>query len=1167
MCGQKWFTAYCDTMTDDQRFHLEQNSKESSAIFRFGDSSPIGSQKLVHLPVTIKNKNIYLPTEVVEADIPLLVSKQTLEDGKAILDCGGRTISIYGVKQPLIITSSGHHAIPIKPHSQDLPANIVMHSITEDLDVVAVSKKLHQQFGHPSAERLKRLIKDAGEDNDDLLKTIEEVTNKCDTCKRYKIAPPKPAVTFPLATIFNQTLAMDLKVFKNHQIYFLHIIDHATRFSVASVIYTKKSDTIITNFFNKWISVFGSPMRILSDNGGEFVNKQFLDMCDNLSIEYSTTAAEAHWSNGLVEKHNDLIGVTVHKIIEDVNCSVEIALAWAVNAKNSLQNIHGFSSYQLVFGRNPNLPTVCSSNLPALEGVTESKIIADQLNALHSARQQFMKSKSSEKLRRALRSKTRANNNIRYLQGEKVFYKDEDQKRWKGSAVVIGQDGSKVLLKIPTGLKSVHSSRVILTSDAEIDRQNSETTDKEQEPSIDPGVPNTEITDKKNVDIPEDNTHPQNNDNIEEYDRSIRNFMDNLDTTEAQNKFVQIPAAHNNATPQPDVVGDQQPNNSTTNDNADDTHNDDAITHDQQNDTTHEHDQFNDGILTSQNLSHPRDLPKNHQCIQYKLKDSDDWKHCLVLGKAGKATGNNRFYLNIRNLQDNVERCVDWKNTVSEWKVIQENFPVFLASNNNPDYAEAKQAELEKWKQMNAYEVVDNIGQRYVSVRWVLGEKEKDGDIEKRARLVARGYEDDLEGAPTDSPTVNKESLRVAFSVIASMGWEINSLDIKAAFLQGKPMTREVYIKPPKEAKMKGKLWRMKQCVYGLNDASRNFYLTIKETLIDLGCSCSRLDRSIFTYHQDGLLLGLLMCHVDDFLWASTESFRETVVNKLRTIFTISSENSTLFKYLGIEIQQFDKGIVINLNNYTKEIEEIQIDSKRLANPDQPLNEAEVTTLRSTIGSLTWLSTQSRPDLAYDVCHLSTSLKDGTVNLLSQANKVIAKAKSENVYLSFPRMDLEDLSIFCYADASCGNLRDGGSQMGSVIELRSGDKSCVIDWFSKRIRRCAKSTMAAETIAMVDAVDNAIYLSELLSEIIYNRTKKIPVHAFTDNKSLFQSAQSTTAIQDRRLRIEMAIMRECVEKEDITLSWIESENQLADCLTKKGCDSRKLLARILNMTL
>ena len=54
------------------------------------------------------------------------------------------------------------------------------------------------------------------------------------------------------------------------------------------------------------------------------------------------------------------------------------------------------------------------------------------------------------------------------------------------------------------------------------------------------------------------------------------------------------------------------------------------------------------------------------------------------------------------------------------------------------------------------------------------------------------------------------------------MGWKIQSIDIKSAFLQGMPLTRNVYLKPPKEAET-DLIWKLNQAVNGLADASRHW--------------------------------------------------------------------------------------------------------------------------------------------------------------------------------------------------------------------------------------------------------------------------------------------------------------------------------------------------------
>ena len=139
--------------------------------------------------------------------------------------------------------------------------------------------------------------------------------------------------------------------------------------------------------FENWITIFGSPGKILVDNGGEFCNKEFVTFCENLNIRICTTAAESPWSNGLVERHNAVLGLTVSKTMEDAHCDLNIALAWGVSAKNALKNVHGFSRNQPVFGRNPNFPNVFDNELPALEGRTTSEIVANNLNEMHAAQQ------------------------------------------------------------------------------------------------------------------------------------------------------------------------------------------------------------------------------------------------------------------------------------------------------------------------------------------------------------------------------------------------------------------------------------------------------------------------------------------------------------------------------------------------------------------------------------------------------------------------------------------------------------------------------------------------------------------------------------------------------------------------------------------------------------
>ena len=62
----------------------------------------------------------------------------------------------------------------------------------------------------------------------------------------------------------------------------------------------------------------------------EFANQDLhlLDLCEKMNIVVKTTAAESPWSNGLVERHNAVIGENMNKTLGDTKCSLKVALTW-----------------------------------------------------------------------------------------------------------------------------------------------------------------------------------------------------------------------------------------------------------------------------------------------------------------------------------------------------------------------------------------------------------------------------------------------------------------------------------------------------------------------------------------------------------------------------------------------------------------------------------------------------------------------------------------------------------------------------------------------------------------------------------------------------------------------------------------------------------------------
>ena len=121
-------------------------------------------------------------------------------------------------------------------------------------------------------------------------------------------------------------------------------------------------------------------------------------------------------------------------------------LCWANMARNSLQMWNGFSSQQLVFGQNPNLPNIMEENLSALEVTTSSEVFEKHLNTLHDTRKEFIQTEADERIWRALHSKVRASEQI-FENGDRVFDKREGRDRWLGPGKVVFQDGKVVFVR------------------------------------------------------------------------------------------------------------------------------------------------------------------------------------------------------------------------------------------------------------------------------------------------------------------------------------------------------------------------------------------------------------------------------------------------------------------------------------------------------------------------------------------------------------------------------------------------------------------------------------------------------------------------------------------------------------------------------------------------
>ena len=300
VAGKVWVDCYVDGLSSQMQESVTYHDSINS--FKFGSGKVFPSLYRVKLPAVIGDEQIFIETDVVDSDIPMLLSKEAMKKANTRINFKDNTVNMFGYKQNVLVTSSGHYAVPLNGNREILAevlsrsAHVVLHAEALLGDKMKIAKMLHAQFSHPEPGKLIQLIKGAGKGEDrELIQNIRKISDTCKICLEYKRPCPRPVVGLPMATKFNELVAMDLKMLEGQWV--LHLIDHVTRFSAAAFVSPKKPEEIIQKNFQSWISVFGPPAKFLSDNGGEFNNGKFRELCESMNITIKTTAAESPYVN------------------------------------------------------------------------------------------------------------------------------------------------------------------------------------------------------------------------------------------------------------------------------------------------------------------------------------------------------------------------------------------------------------------------------------------------------------------------------------------------------------------------------------------------------------------------------------------------------------------------------------------------------------------------------------------------------------------------------------------------------------------------------------------------------------------------------------------------------------------------------------------------------
>ncbi|GMJ02292.1 cysteine-rich RLK (RECEPTOR-like protein kinase) 8 [Hibiscus trionum] len=451
-------------------------------------------------------------------------------------------------------------------------------------------------------------------------------------------------------------------------------------------------------------------------------------------------------------------------------------------------------------------------------------------------------------------------------------------------------------------------------------------------------------------------------------------------------------------------------------------------------------------------------------------------------------------------------------------------------------------------------------GKHPIDCKWVYRIKyNADGSFDRyKARLVAKGFIqiEGIDYVDTFSPVAKMNSFKVLLALAPVHGWHLLQLDVNNAFLNGS-LDEVVYMRlplgytPPIQGQ--NLVCKLNKSIYGLKQASRQWFAAFSSVVLQFGFTQSPFDHSLFV-KGCGDNMVVLLVYVDDIILAG-----KCLVN-LADVKTFLQQHfklkdlGTLRYFLGFEFARHSSGISVSQRRYALQLlEDTGSLAKKPADlpmvPSHKLNATEGDLLpdpqvyRRLIGRLMYL-THSRPDIAYDVHHLSQFVASLRCPHLAVVHHLLAYIKrTPALGLFFSSASTLQLSDYVDADyEACPNTRR--SVTGFCIFI--GDN--LVSWKAKKQQIVSRSSCEAEYRVMAAAVCELVWLRSLLSSF---QIEVSTASLYCDNKSAIHLA-SNQVFHERTKHVEFDchFILDKVRDGFIKLFHVRSANQLADIFTK-----------------
>ncbi|WVZ70893.1 hypothetical protein U9M48_019522 [Paspalum notatum var. saurae] len=345
------------------------------------------------------------------------------------------------------------------------------------------------------------------------------------------------------------------------------------------------------------------------------------------------------------------------------------------------------------------------------------------------------------------------------------------------------------------------------------------------------------------------------------------------------------------------------------------------------------------------------------------------------------------------------------------------------------------------------------------------------------------------------------------------------------------------------------KVLRLQKALYGLCQAPRAWNIKLDATPTTLEFKKCASEHALYTRHsKDGILI--VRMYMDDLIVTGSEQEIKRFKSEMATKFKMS-DLGLLTYYLGIEVRQGKQAIELCQSAYALKLLEraglkgcnatqVPMQEKPKLSKSSTAEKVDATLYRSLIGGLRYLN-HTRPNISFAVGYVSRFMEDPRKDHMAAVKHLLRYiAGSSKLGLAYPRRKkTSDLHLTGFSDCDMGGDIDARkSTSGMVFFL----ETCPISWQSQKQK-------IAEYISGAAAACHGVWLGRLLEEIT-GQAVAAPILRI-DNKSAIEFAKNPVFHnRSKHIDIKFHFIRDCVERKQVILEQVGTDQQLADLFTK-----------------